>query len=219
MCFLWGNSKATWLAYCATQVVSSRQVQPTNRPAYHLYLTQVQLKRAGLSSALVSPPSYGDGANAAPLVRALLLQIGETLSVWSRPAATAATLDGDPGMTPFCPPRLTSKESLSSAEEAVALAGAHVGLLRALLAKEGWSAPLMDCLREARGCFKCFFRFEGLHKTYGFVAHVGCCRCRAVTTSYVRTSVAPTGPAHFESLAGCTTDGWIDGLVRELMDE
>lgn len=130
------------------------------------YIIQVQLKRAGLSSALVSPPSYGDGANAAPLVRALLLQIGETLSVWSRPAATAATLDGDPGMTPFCPPGLTSKESLSSAEEAVALAGAHVGLLRALLAKEGWSAPLMDCLREARGCFKCFFRFEGLHNLW-----------------------------------------------------
>lgn len=83
-------------------------------------------------------------------MRALLLQIGETLSVWSRPAAAAvaAAVADPPGVSTCYPPRLMSKESLSSSEQAFALAGAHVGLLRALLAKEGWSAPLATCLRE-----------------------------------------------------------------------
>lgn len=72
-----------------------------------------------------------------------MLQLGETLSVWSRPAAAAASASGN-----FCPPGLISKESLSSGDDAFALSSAHVGLLRALLAKDGWSAPLADCLRE-----------------------------------------------------------------------
>lgn len=77
-----------------------------------------------------------------------MLQIGETLSVWSRPAATAAVMEKHPEKTAFLPQGLISKESISSGEEAFALAGAHVGLLQAFLAKEGWSAPLVDCLHE-----------------------------------------------------------------------
>lgn len=46
------------------------------------------------------------------------------------------------------PPGMFWKVSLTSGEEAFASMSAHVGLLRALLAKEGWSPPLADCLRE-----------------------------------------------------------------------
>ncbi|CAN0181713.1 unnamed protein product [Pylaiella littoralis] len=113
-------------------------------PQAPVEMVQVQLSRAGLSSPLVPSPSPADGTRAAPLVRALMLQLGETLSVWSRPAAAAAAASGN-----FCTPGLISKESLSSGDEAFALSSAHVGLLRALLAKHGWSAPLADCLREA----------------------------------------------------------------------
>lgn len=124
-------------------------------------LTQVQLSRAGLSTPLVPSPSpHGAPGKEAPLVRGLMLQLGETLSVWSRLAAAGATAlavgagadggGGDRGAGSF-PPGLSSKESLNSGEEAFALSSAHVGLLRALLAREGWSAPLADCLREVRG--------------------------------------------------------------------
>lgn len=123
---------------------------------------QVQLSRAGLASTLVptSPPG-GAGTRAAPPIRALMLQVGETLSVWSRPAAAAAAaaaggteaemaLSDKAGMGGFFPPEVVSKESLCAGEEAFALVGANVGLLRALLAKEGWSAPLADCIREVK---------------------------------------------------------------------
>lgn len=115
-----------------------------------LHSRQVQLNRAGLASALVpTPPLGGVETHAAPLVRALMLQVGETLSVWSRPAAAAAAADAE-NETGSTPPRVVSKESLCAGEEASALVGAHVGLLRALLAKEGWSAPLADCIREVK---------------------------------------------------------------------
>ena len=75
-------------------------------------------------------------------MRSFLLQIGEALNVWWLPIAPAAVADS--GIA-------AARESLFAGEEAFALASAHVGLLRALLAKEGWSAPLADCVREVRG--------------------------------------------------------------------
>lgn len=121
-------------------------------------VTQVQLSRAGLSSPLVPSPSpHGtpgeEGARAAPLVRGLMLQLGETLSVWSRLAAAGAVAAGGGagGRSDSFPPGFATEESLTSGEEAFALSSAHVGLLRALLAREGWSAPLADCLREVGG--------------------------------------------------------------------
>lgn len=120
--------------------------------------TQLQLRRAELCTPLVSSPSlYGtrgeEGSPAAPLMRGLMLQLGETLSVWSRlaVAGVAAAGDGAGGCGSRFPPVLATKESLTSGEEAFALSSAHVGLLRALLAREGWSAPLADSLREVRG--------------------------------------------------------------------
>lgn len=144
-------------------------------------LIQVQLNRAGFSSTPASFPSDGDGVNTAPLVRNLLLQIGETVSVWSRPAVAAAALGEDLGVASFCPVGLVSKESLSSGEEAIALAGAHVGLLRALLAKEGWSAPLMDCLREVTkySCAGLYLRFEGPNHACCFLRFEGS-NCSAI---------------------------------------
>ncbi|CAN0211210.1 unnamed protein product, partial [Ectocarpus sp. 8 AP-2014] len=73
-----------------------------------------------------------------------MLQAGETLSVWSRMAAAGSGVTNN-----VYPPGMLSKVSLTSGEEAFASMSAHVGLLRALLAKEGWSPPLADCLREA----------------------------------------------------------------------
>ncbi|CAM9280265.1 unnamed protein product, partial [Ectocarpus sp. 13 AM-2016] len=112
-------------------------------PQAPLEMVQVQLSRAGFSSPLVPSPSPGVETRTAPLVRGLMLQVGETLSVWSRIAA------GGSGVTNVYLPGLFSKDSLTSGEEAFASMSAHVGLLRALLAKEGWSPPLADCLREA----------------------------------------------------------------------
>lgn len=97
----------------------------------------------------------GAGDNAAPLVRALMLRLGEILSVWGKPTATAV-LDknkgvvgrGKQGVLGMCPPGNVSKEARATGEEAFALAGAHIGLLRALPTKDGWYGPLSDCLRE-----------------------------------------------------------------------
>lgn len=84
-----------------------------------------------------------------------MLQLGENLSVWSRLAAAgalaAAAGGGGGGRSRSFPPGSASKESLTSGEEVFALSTAHVGLLRALLARDGWSVPLADCLREVRG--------------------------------------------------------------------
>ena len=84
-----------------------------------------------------------------------MLQLGENLSVWSRLAAAgalaAAAGGGGGGRSRSFPPGSASKESLNSGEEVFALSTAHVGLLRALLARDGWSVPLADCLREVRG--------------------------------------------------------------------
>lgn len=109
-------------------------------------VVQVQLSRAGLSSPLVHPPNPADEARAAPLIRTLMLQLGQTLSVWSRLAADRAATAESTGVT--SPGLKSNKASLTSGEEAFALSSAHVGLLRALFAKEGWSAALADCLRE-----------------------------------------------------------------------
>lgn len=136
---------------------------PRTLLALLLNATQVQLRRAGLSSPLVPSPSPGDETRTAPLVRGLMLQVGETLSVWSRMAAAG------PGVTKnVYPPGMFSKVSLTSGEEAFASMSAHVGLLRALLAKEGWSPPLADCLREVRQFSPSSFSLP-LH-TAGFVA-------------------------------------------------
>ncbi|CAM9143892.1 unnamed protein product [Scytosiphon promiscuus] len=117
-------------------------------PQAPLEMVQVQLGKAGLSSPLVHPPTLADEARAAPLVRTLMLQLGQTLSVWSRLAADRAAAADSTGH--LCEPGLKSnKASLTSGEEAFGLLSAHVGLLRALFAKEGWSAALTDCLREA----------------------------------------------------------------------
>ncbi|CAN0118223.1 unnamed protein product, partial [Ectocarpus sp. 12 AP-2014] len=113
-------------------------------PQAPLEMVQVQLSRAGFSSPLVPSPSPGVTTRTAPLVRGLMLQVGETLSVWSRIAAGASGVTNNVYL-----PGLFSEDSLTSGEEAFASMSAHVGLLRALLAKEGWSPPLADCLREA----------------------------------------------------------------------
>lgn len=119
--------------------------------------TQVQLSRAGLSAPLVPSPSpHGTPSEEAPLVRGLMLQLGETLSVWSRLAVAGALAvagdggGGGGGRSRSFPAGFASKESLTSGEEAFALSTAHVGLLRALLARDGWSVPLANCLREVR---------------------------------------------------------------------
>lgn len=125
--------------------------------------TQVQLSKAGLESPLVpSPPLLSSGGSecAAPLVRFLLLQIGGASSVWSWLAAASSAASVSPGMSDTDPRGILSpcpwgkvNESLSASEEAFALAEAHVGLLRALLTTEGWSAPLADCMREVGEIF------------------------------------------------------------------
>lgn len=112
--------------------------------------TQVQLSRDELSPPLVPSLSPHGTPGEAPLVRGLMLQLGETLSVWSRLAAAGALAAAGRSSGIF-PWGFATKESLTSGEEAFALSTAHVGLLRALLAREGWSAPLADCLREVRG--------------------------------------------------------------------
>eukprot|EP00752_Nemacystus_decipiens_P002251 g2132.t2 len=123
-------------------------------PQAPLEMVQMQLVRAGLSAHLVpSPSTAGTPGEDAPLVRGLMLKLGETLSVWSRLAAAGALASagggGGTGLSNKLTPSLASKESLTSGEEAFALSTAHVGLLRALLARDGWSVPLADCLREA----------------------------------------------------------------------
>lgn len=113
---------------------------------------QVQLSRVGLAHKI--PRDLPAGAGAAvngelPFVRALMLTLGKSLCVWARPTLSSA-LNGCAGQrTLGVPPRGTfPEESRVTGEEAIALAGAHIRLLRALLAKDGWSGPLSDCLRE-----------------------------------------------------------------------
>lgn len=123
---------------------------------------QVQLSRAGLASfpsPVPSPPlGVGAGADATALVRVLMLSLGETLSVWARPAAAAVmravskTKDEGGGRSQGgcgpCPRGTTSNESRPTGDEALAIAGSHVGLLRALFTKGGWHAALAECVRE-----------------------------------------------------------------------
>lgn len=131
------------------------------------YLRQVQLSRAGLASSSVpaplAVPNEGIRTDAAPLVRALMLTLGETLSVWTKPAAMATLgagfgkddqdCNGVKQKFGFCPSDTLLRESRPTGEEALALAGAHVGLLRALFTEERWSAALADHIREVSSRF------------------------------------------------------------------
>lgn len=128
-------------------------------------MKQVQLSRVGLTSpsvpATLGPPDgsfASHGNHAASLVRALMLSLGETLAVWAKPAAMAVSRaksagkvrggDGiDEARSPYLPGTVL-KESRHTGEEALTLAGAHIGLLRALFTKQGWSVPLAECIRE-----------------------------------------------------------------------
>lgn len=128
-------------------------------------MKQVQLSRLGLTSpsvpATLGPPDgsfASHGNHAASLVRALMLSLGETLAVWAKPAAIAVSRVNsaeearggggiDEARSPYLPGTVL-KESRHTGEEALTLAGAHIGLLRALFAKQGWSAPLAQCIRE-----------------------------------------------------------------------
>lgn len=94
------------------------------------------------------------GASPISFVRALMLMLGQTLCVWAKPAASAVLdpatselalnwLALGPSTSGIC-----SKVSRVTGEEAFAVAGAHMRLLRALLANEGWSGALSDCIRE-----------------------------------------------------------------------